>query len=250
MKLSNLTKYYIFLGLFSLSLSACGGASTTTGNTATEPADNKAIAPADAKSIPAADAVRTEPPYQNPEPTTFQTEVWHITATGTEKFLLTRKDAKWRVDNAYGDPAQTSTLHTDKDYVLSLATKTYAEVATGHGFDERASMMEAVTRGLINGRDKAVYEKTGTENGMTKYRIIGEPGKPVETLLTIDDKLGLPVMKEVYTLEGGRKLAVTVKLVGFKTEVDDKAFDIAKDFKKVPLEEMQKTLVPDRKPKQ
>lgn len=241
MKLSNLTKYFIVLGLFSLAFSACGG-SKPADNAAAAPSDNTAISPADAKSIPPADAVRTEPPYQNAEPSSFQTEVWQITAAGTEKFQLTRKDAKWRVDNALGDPSQTSTLHSDKDYVLSFPTKTYAEYESGHGYDDHASIMEAVTKGLLNGRDKAVYEKIGSENGMTRYRIIGEPGKPVESFVTVDDKLGLPIMKEVYKLEGGRRLDITVKLVGFKTEVDDKAFDIPKDFKKVPLEEMQKSL--------
>jgi hypothetical protein len=194
-------------------------------------------------SVPPPDAVRAEPPFQNAEPEAYQAEVWQTNAKGTDKFYIARKGDKWRVDNGYGDPNQVTSLHNDKDYVLSFATKTYAEYQSGHGYDDRSATVEAVTMGMINGREKAIYEKTGTEGGMTKYRVTGGPGKPVESIITIDDKVGLPVVKEIYKIEGGRTLDMTVKLSGFKTEVEDTLFDIPKDFKKVPIEEMKKVLI-------
>jgi hypothetical protein len=226
MQLSNIAKYFIVTAACVLLLQACGSTK-----------------PADQSIIPPEDAARTEPPFQNAEPENYQAEVWQISPAGTEKFLIARKGDKWRVDNAYSDPKQTVTLHSDKDYVLSIATKTYAEYTTGHGYDDRASTVEGVTDGLWNRRDNAVYEKIGTENGKTKYRVTGAPGKPVESIITIDDALGLPMMKEVYTSENGRALARTTKIADYKTTVDDNAFSIPKDFKKVPLEEMRKVLV-------
>lgn len=192
---------------------------------------------------PTADLPVTEPPFQNAEPDNYQVEVLQTTAKGVERYFIARKGKSWRVDNAYGDPGQVTSLRTDKDFVLNYATKTYAEYDSGHGYDERARMVEDVTRGMIIARTIASYEKIGTENGMTKYRVTGEPGKKTESIITIDDKLGMPVSKEIYSLEPARTLDVTVKLTGFKTEVDDSLLVMPKDFKKVPLEDMQKTLI-------
>lgn len=190
-----------------------------------------------------ADLPVTEPPFQNAEPENYQVEVWQTTAKGVDKYFIARKGKSWRIDSAYGDAAQVSSLHTDKDYVLNFATKTYAEYDSGHGYDDSSKMVEDITRGMINRRDIAAYEKIGTENGMTKYRVMGEPGKKIESIITIDDKSGMPVIKEIYSLEPARTLDVTVKLNGFKTEADDSLLVMPKDFKKVPLEEMRKTLI-------
>ncbi len=226
MQLSNIAKYFIVAAACMVLIQACGSSRSA----------NDSI-------VPPEDAVRTEPPFPNAEPENYYAEVSQVTPAGTDKFLITRKGDKWRVDNAFGDPRQTTTLHSDKDYVLSMATKTYAEYSNGHGYDERSSIIEGVTDGLWNRRDNAVYEKIGTENGMTKYRVTGAPGKPVESIIMIDDALGLPMMKEVYNSENGRALARTTKIADYKTTVDDNAFSIPKDFKKVPLEEMRKVLV-------
>jgi len=231
MQLSNISKLFIIPAFCALSLLGCG---------ANRSADSTGVTPV------AADAVKTEPPYQNAEPETYEFLVEQLRANGTEKYHVARKGDKWRVDNAYGDASQTSSLHTDKDYVISAATKSYADFDSGHGYDDRAATVEAVTGGLIGGRAEAVYEKIGSENGMTKYRVTGIAGKPTESIITVDDKLGLPVVKELYRLEGGRTLDVTYKISGYKTDVDDAQFNFPKDYKKVPLEDMRKTLVPPK----
>lgn len=231
MQLSNISKIIIIPALCALLFSGCG---------ANRSGDNTGVTAA------ATDAVKTEPPYQNTEPEIFECVVEQVRAGGTEKYRIARKGDSWRVDNAYGDASQTSSLHTDKDYVMSAATKTYAEFESGHGYDDRAATVEAVTGGLIGGRTEAVYEKIGSENGMTKYRVTGIPGKPTESIVTVDEKLGLPVIKELYRLDGGRALDVTYKISGYRTDVDDALFDFPKDHKKVPLEDMRKTLVPPK----
>lgn len=229
MQLSNLSKYFVFLTLLAALAGGCGGVNSS----------NNA-------SSAASDLPKSEPPYQNSEPENYQAEISQVRASATEKYFVARKGDKWRVDNAYGDPAQVTTLHTDKDYVMSPATKTYAEFETGHGYDDRAVTVEAISGGMINGRDTAVYERTGTENGMTKYRVTGIPGKPTESIVTVDDNARFPVSKELYKLDSGRALDVTYKLTGFRTEAEESLFAIPKDFKKVPLEEMRKTLVPPK----
>lgn len=225
MQLSNPIRILLLIAFSTIFFHGCGGVKTSQ-NT----------------SVPPQDAQRTEPPYQNAEPETYQVEVWQTNAGVTDKFLISRKGDLWRIDSAYGDPSQTTALHNVKDYVLSMSTKTYAEYQPGHGFDDRADTVNAITMGLINGRDNAVYETVGTADGQTKYKVTGAPGKPVESMVTVDGKIGLPVMKEIFKIEGERTLDMTVKLTGFKTEVDAALFDLPKDFKKVPIEEMKKVL--------
>ncbi|MEP6946858.1 MAG: hypothetical protein ABJA02_13135 [Acidobacteriota bacterium] len=231
MQLSNISKYFLVLTLSAATFSACGGVNS--GNNSAAPAV-------------ASDAPKTEPPYQNAEPEAYEAQIAQIRASGTEKYFIARKGDKWRVDNAYGDPSQITTIHSDNNYVLSPGTKTYAEFETGHGYDDRAVTVEAVTGGMINGRDSAIYEKTGSVNGMTTYRVTGIAGKPTESIMTVDEKLGFPVTKELYRLDGGRALDVTYMLTDYTTDVDDSLFNIPKDFKKVPLEDMRKTIVPPK----
>jgi hypothetical protein len=231
MQLSNLSKIFIILAFCALEFSACN----TNGSAADEGISAQGVT-----------GTKTEPPYQNVEADTYEFLVEQSRASGIEKYHIARKGDKSRVDNAYGDPSQTSSLHTDKDYVISASTKSYAEFESGHGYDDRAATVEAVTGGLIGGRSEAVYEKIGSENGMTRYRVTGIAGKPTESIITVDEKLGFPVVKELYRLEGGRALDVTYKISGYKTDVDDALFNFTKDYKKVPLEEIRKTLVPPK----
>jgi hypothetical protein len=225
MQLSNPNKILLLFVISSLLLTACGGAKT-----------------GDISAVPGPDAPRTEPPFQNKEPDAYQAEIWRITGSTTEKFRISRKGDKWRVDSAYGDADQVTSMKTDQNYILSFAAKSFAEYPSTHGYDDRAGMVEEMTGGMLNRRDVAVYEKTGSQGGMTTYRVNGEPGKPVESIVTVDDKIGLPVSKEIYKLEGGRTLDVTIKLSGFRTEVDDSIFAIPADFKKVPLTDMKGVL--------
>lgn len=185
----------------------------------------------------------TEPPFQNSEPEKYQTEVWQTSATGIEKFLIVRDGARWRIDSAYGSPEQVSSMHTDKDYVASISSKSYAEYPVSHGFDERENMANEISFGLINSRKKAAYEKMGTENGITKYRIAPAPPKNIETVIHFDEKLGRPVKKELFKNDGANRLLDrTIELSGFKNEVDQTLFAFPKDFKKVSVEDMKKLL--------
>ncbi len=227
MQLSNLPKTLLILALTSVIFQACGGTK-----------------PADQASGPPADAQRTEPPYANAEPEKYQTEIVVTAGTLVEKFMAVRSGGKWRVDTAYGDPKQVTTLRTDKDYVISIATRSYSNYQSGHGYDERARMVEDITRGMINSRTNAVFEKLGSEGGVTKYRKWGEAGKDLVSIVSFDEKAGIPVKMEIFkNTPGTGPAAVTVQLVNFKAEPDETLLAIPKDFKEVPIEDMKKVLV-------
>lgn len=194
-------------------------------------------------AAPAAEIVKTDAPYSNKEPEKYETEVWQTTAAGVDKFFIARDGEKWRTDSALGTPDQTTSIHTDKEYVFASATKVYSEIPTAHGYDEREETVNAMTRGLLNSKEKAAYEKVGAEGELTKYKVVVDPAKNVETLVFVDEKLGIPVRKEVYKTDGGnRVLDYKVELTGFKTTVDASQFQPLKGYKLVPLEDMKKAL--------
>ena len=186
---------------------------------------------------------KTKAPYADREPEKYQTEIWQTSARGMEKFFLTRDGERWRMDSSFGAPEQVTTIHTDKEYVISMATKVYAEYPIAQSFDDREDMVSAMTFGMLNARTKAVYEKLGTDGGMTKYRVITDDGKGKEAIVYFDDKLGLPVKKEIFKAgEAGKTPEITVELSGFKAETDEKLFVLPEGLKKIPADEMRKLL--------
>ncbi len=184
----------------------------------------------------------SEPPYMNDEPEKYQTYVLQATSGETVKFFAARDGDKWRIDSAYGTPTQTGSLHTDKDYVLAFAQKSYGEYESAHGFDERPNMVQEITHGMLNARDKAVFETLSSAGGVTRYRAIDANGK--EAVITFDETKKIPVKKEIFNTQGGvRKLEITISLEEFTTDVDAAHFEIPKGFKKVPRQEIKNILM-------
>ncbi len=78
---------------------------------------------------------------------------------------------------------------------------------------------------------------------MTKYRaVFGESGKS-EVVIWIDEKIGLPVKQEFYSIGGEQKiLTFTFEMKNFKPQTDENLFEIPKDFRKVSIKEFQTSL--------
>ena len=189
------------------------------------------------------EATKTDAPYSNKEPEKYQFEIWQTSATATEKFFAIRNGAKWRIDSAYGEADQVTTLHIDKDYVIAFADKTYAAYGSGHDFDERERMIDEITLGMLNNTTKGIFEKQTTENGITKYKVTSDIDKGKEAIISFDEKAGFPVKKEIYKIDGtNRTLEMTVTLTEIKTEVDEKLLAIPAGFKQVEIDAMKKTL--------
>lgn len=189
------------------------------------------------------EASKTEPPYPNKEPEKYQFEIWQTSPTATEKFFAVRSGEKWRIDSAFGQPNQVTSLHTDKDYVIAFANKTYAVYSSGHGFDEREGMINEITRGMLNNQTKGLFEKLTSENGITRYKMISDIDKGKEAIISFDEKSGFPVRKEIYKIDGAdRTLEMTVTLNEIKTEVNERLLAIPTGFKQVEIDAMKSTL--------
>ncbi len=85
----------------------------------------------------------------------------------------------------------------------------------------------------------ATYEKLGTEtlagHPTTKYRVIAVTGTESqnETLIWIDEALGIPVRSETMSTSSGRTSKVTMELKDVKLEVDERLFSWPADYRKV-----------------
>jgi outer membrane lipoprotein-sorting protein len=89
----------------------------------------------------------------------------------------------------------------------------------------------------------------GTENNLTKYRVrMGDAENPnSEILIYVDEQIKLPVRQEFYSTSGEQKtLTFAVELKNFKTEADEKLFEVPKDFRKITPKEFQEVLRQER----
>ena len=83
------------------------------------------------------------------------------------------------------------------------------------------------------------------ENDLKKFRVIfGEADTAQsETIIFVDEKIGLPVRQEFYSLaDGQRTLTMTVELKNLKLEADGALFTIPPDHKRVSSEEFRASL--------
>lgn len=226
MYLSNLSKYLFVIGFAILVTQGC-----------------KTVSTGEMSNTQLVEASKTDPPYSNKEPEKYQFEIWQTSPTGTEKFFAIRSGEKWRIDSAYGEPNQVTSLHTDKDYVIAFANKTYAAYGQSHGFDEREGMINEITRGLLNNTTKGIFEKLSTENGITKYKVVSDIDKGKEAIISFDEKAGFPTRKEIYKVDGAnRTLEMTVTVNAVTTVVDEKLLAVPAGFKQVDIDEIKKTL--------
>jgi hypothetical protein len=173
---------------------------------------------------------------------------------------IARDGDKRRVDYELIPGSRMSDLQTPAGHFMLLhSKKLYAEVKPGAAGDLTAAARNLPSdfspEKLINETNPgANYEKLGTEtlNGrtVTKYRVTttgkGEGrGLTTETLVWIDESLGMPVKSEtVSTGEQARGSKVTMELRDIKQEVDQSLFELPKDYKKVSSEEITAQLIP------
>ncbi|MGB5015387.1 MAG: hypothetical protein WBO68_15305 [Pyrinomonadaceae bacterium] len=226
MYLSKFAKYFLVAAFAMLVAQAC-----------------KTVSTGEMSNTQLVEASKTEPPYSNKEPEKYQFEIWQTSPTGTEKFFAIRSGEKWRIDSAFGEMNQVTSLHTDKDYVIAFVNKTYAVYGSSHGFDERENMINEITRGMLNNQTKGIFEKQTTDNGITKYKVTSDIDKGKEAIISFDENAGFPVKKEIYTVDGANRiLEMTITLNGIKTDGDEKLLTIPAGFKQVDLELMKKTL--------
>jgi hypothetical protein len=134
-------------------------------------------------------------------------------------------------------------------YTIYPAKKIYAEMGGAQSDNARGVPPDFSADKLVNAsRTAARYEKLGTEEIMgrstTKYRVTAkgaQPGEAIETIIWIDESLGMPIKSESTTRsEAAGESKYTVEYRDIKLEPDQSLFILPKDYRKVSQEEIQR----------
>ncbi len=91
----------------------------------------------------------------------------------------------------------------------------------------------------LNAKPDAKFSKLDAENDLSKYLVTLNDAENAETIVFVDEKIGLPVRQEFYSRRGEQKnLTYTVEIRNFKSQTEDNLFAIPKDFRKVAAKEL------------
>ena len=204
-------------------------------------------------------AAFTTPPFATKEPDRYQaTRITTFTGTGstenssslqTNQVLIARDGEKRREEYSAGTRGQIVYLEIPAGrFIVLPAQRLYADLSTAsreteqgnHPPDSPDDSAGLSPDQLLNETHApATYEKLGTETLAgrltTKYRVVVLNGADSqdETLIWIDEALGLPVKSEAMSKSGGHPSTVTMELKDVKLEVDQALFSWPSDYKKV-----------------
>lgn len=186
--------------------------------------------------------IHTNIPFSTKEPDVFQAEfvvTTFISGEKTErKYFVAKKGEKILATIGVGSKQEISLLEItgDKSFRLEHSTKTYRkrEISAMPADTSANQWQEFLTTKWLNEKTNAKFEKQGTQNNLTKYLVKLEDPDRSEIFIYIDEKLQIPVKQEFYRLAKGKKiLSYQVEVKNFKTEVNDKLFELPKDYQEI-----------------
>jgi hypothetical protein len=125
-------------------------------------------------------------------------------------------------------------------YLVLPATKVYADLNTTDPAQETDESVELSADQLVNeSHAPATYEKLGSESiegrSTIKYRVatVSKVESQSETLIWIDETLGIPIRSETMSTSSGRSSKVTVELKDIRLDLAEGLFSWPADYKKV-----------------
>jgi outer membrane lipoprotein-sorting protein len=209
-------------------------------------------------------AAASTPPFATKEPERYQA-VRVITTSGggaqaaatgdgtAGRTLIARDGDRRREDYEAGAGERISYLQLPEgNYVLLPARKLYAELKPegGGGATERGAGVPpdfSPDKLLNEARPQSRYEKLGAEtvNGRatTKYKVTIQAGQgrevTTESLIWVDEQLGMPVKSETTTTGGPSAGAkVLMELRDIKETIDAGLLELPSDYRKVEAREL------------
>lgn len=254
---------YLFLLTLALSAASCKGSGTNGNQNANSAAGSTTVA----------DETSTTPPFSTKEPERYQATMVITSSLGeqsnipgmsqltTKEMLIARDGERRRVDMELVPGMRAAYLQTaTARYLLLPARKVYAEFKQGGegGASEPSKnpssdfSPDALLNQSIGG---ARYEKLGAENvsgrATVKYRVTmtGKTGEAksvtTESLIWIDDALGMPVKSETtMSGTGSANSKYSMELRDIKQDVDQSVFELPTDYTKVDYKDIQRQITP------
>jgi hypothetical protein len=187
------------------------------------------------------------PPFQTKEPERYQAaRVVMMGEDVVSETFMARDGERRREEHEEGAGVRVVNLHLPEgSFVLLPAKKLYAELKTetgGRGGGAEVPPDFAPEKLLNEARPETVYERLGEENldgrQTVKYRVtVRDPGAgraPVESLVWVDERLGMPVKSE--TASFGK--LITIEMRDIKEAVDAGLLELPADYERVTLDEL------------
>ncbi len=201
-------------------------------------------------------AAFTTPPFSTREPDRYQARrITSFTETGrtdnssssqSNQVLIVRDGEKRREEYSAGGIGKIVYLEIPAGrFIILPANKFYADLSaeqhnTDSGNDFPDDFPGLSPDQLLNEPPaSASYQKLGSETLAgrltTKYRVVVLSGVDSvnETLIWIDEALGIPVRSEAISKSNGTSSKVTMELKDVKLEVDERLFSWPSDYRRV-----------------
>jgi hypothetical protein len=202
------------------------------------------------------------PPFPTKEPKTYQarrivtfnqssTNPDHPSAQRTSTVVIARDGDQRREEHEAGALGTIVYLETAAGrFVLLPKSRLYAaqdDKTTDNGLTQLNAEPETMSPDfLLNESTVATeYQKLGEEvrsgRATTKYRVITRSGNPSiasETLIWIDEILGIPVASELATSNSIGSARIFMELRDISTEVDSAVFALPANYRKVPMSQI------------
>jgi hypothetical protein len=195
--------------------------------------------------------IKSAVPFSTKEPNVYQTEII-VTTNGVEDVTFTaRNGANQLTIFDYRKKTEFALLKTSENqtFLINQRRKIYAENTSAANVSDAKSdsLKDFLTAEWLNQKHDAKFETLGAENDLTKYRVNLDEATNSEVVIFVDEKIGLPIRQEFYTVSGEQKtLALTVELKNFSQQIEPKIFELPKDYRKVAPKEFQDILRRER----
>jgi hypothetical protein len=176
-------------------------------------------------------------PYPAKEPESYRAIVAVTTGEIVRRAAIAKDRTDLRIDFEIGSERSLTMLRTDRTYVISERKEIYAERASGGAFPAEEFVAEMTTR-LLHRTENAEFEMLGYENELAKFRVRLGNSETGENIVYVDEKLGMPVIREFYSINGeARELMYRMELQDISLEVDRSVFELPKNYRKVTADE-------------
>lgn len=183
----------------------------------------------------------TNIPFSTREPENFQAEIVvssFANNSKTEQKYFIAKNGEKSLQKFYaGSENERSILRLSGNelFLINNKLKNYREISNEKSdvFSDD-SLIKNLTSKLLNEKASAEFEKLGTENKLSKYRIKFEDAKNSEILIFVDEKINIPVKQEFYSVAGDKKtLTYAIEIKNFKPQAEENLFQLPKDYRQI-----------------
>ena len=199
--------------------------------------------------------VSATPPFQTREPERYRatrtiTNVKANGQTNVMKHTIAKDGESRRIEDEFGSVKMIFLFGPQGRFLLLPDEKVYMDQAEGAAPSTIDEDESSADRLLHTESETSSYEQLGTEvisgRKTNKYRVVVNGANAAnvsssETLIWIDEALGMPIRSETKSSDGSRS---TMELSELSLDVDKNLFQLPADYKKVPFSEMTRYLKP------